>query len=302
MRQSSPLLVPRLSPRTPGLCRLRSAPAGRRTFPTLLCASFPACLDPYPGSSYGARARFFPYDIDLPPVRTGSALRNVPYSDFRTALDFGAAVIPSCSGPQVCSPPRSLLPLRQHRRAAVTYYVRASRRSLPPHAPDMLAVRIGQLTAGDFHPIRCAALSAAPLTPMHEPRAACCASDYSRRGDRSPVAVSKSGRPPARSPMVLFPRPPSERLVSLSLSSCSPVTLFRASLERWSVLLWRSASRVPHRPGLSGHLDHFPLGTALPCALLGRHSHEDSWSSVTLGFAPPRRSRVPSPRNVSSAT
>jgi len=164
MRQSSPLLVPRLSPRTPGLCRLRSAPAGRRTFPTLLCASFPACLDPYPGSSYGARARFFPYDIDLPPVRTGSALRNVPYSDFRTALDFGAAVIPSCSGPQVCSPPRSLLPLRQHRRAAVTYYVRASRRSLPPHAPDMLAVRIGQLTAGDFHPIRCAALSAAPLT------------------------------------------------------------------------------------------------------------------------------------------
>jgi len=161
MRQSSPLLVPRLSPRTPGLCRLRSAPAGRRTFPTLLCASFPACLDPYPGSSYGARARFFPYDIDLPPVRTGSALRNVPYSDFRTALDFGAAVIPSCSGPQVCSPPRSLLPLRQHRRAAVTYYVRASRRSLPPHAPDMLAVRIGQLTAGDFHPIRCAALSAA---------------------------------------------------------------------------------------------------------------------------------------------
>ena len=44
------------------------------------------------------------------------------------------------------------------------FYVRASRGSLPPHAPDMLAVRIGQLTAGDSHPIRCAALSAAPLT------------------------------------------------------------------------------------------------------------------------------------------
>ncbi len=44
------------------------------------------------------------------------------------------------------------------------FYVRASRGSLPPHAPDMLAVRIGQLTAGDSHPIRCAALSAAPPT------------------------------------------------------------------------------------------------------------------------------------------
>ena len=44
------------------------------------------------------------------------------------------------------------------------FSVRASRGSLPPHAPDMLAVRIGQLTAGDSHPIRCAALSAAPLT------------------------------------------------------------------------------------------------------------------------------------------
>jgi len=44
------------------------------------------------------------------------------------------------------------------------FYVRASRGSFPPHAPDMLAVRIGQLTAGDSHPIRCAALSAAPLT------------------------------------------------------------------------------------------------------------------------------------------
>jgi len=31
-----------------------------------------------------------------------------------------AAVMPACSGPQVCSPPRSLLPLRPPRMAAVT--------------------------------------------------------------------------------------------------------------------------------------------------------------------------------------
>ena len=42
-----------------------------------LCASVPACLDPYPGGSCGALTRFFPQDIGLPLVRTGSALHNV---------------------------------------------------------------------------------------------------------------------------------------------------------------------------------------------------------------------------------
>src|SRR2546428_6306878 len=41
-------------------------------------------------------------------------------------------------------------------------YIRASYGLLPLHTSDMLAVRIGQLTAGDFHPFRFAALSAAP--------------------------------------------------------------------------------------------------------------------------------------------
>jgi len=89
---------------TPGWSR---GPARR-----YLCASFPACLDPYPGSAWSACTRYFPHAIGLPPVRTGSALSNVLYSDFSTARYFGAAVIHSCSGPQVCSPPRSLLPLR----------------------------------------------------------------------------------------------------------------------------------------------------------------------------------------------
>ena len=83
-------------------------------------------------------------------------------------LQYGAlceaAVLSSCSGPQVCSPPRSLLPLRFSPYGSRGFSVRASRGSLPPHAPDMLAVRIGQLTAEDFHLIRCAALSAAPRT------------------------------------------------------------------------------------------------------------------------------------------
>jgi hypothetical protein len=74
--------------------------------------------------------------------------------------------------------------------------------------------------------------------------------------------------------------------------------LFRAPLEPCPVLLRRSASRVPHRFWVCRHLCHFPLCTALPCPLVGRHSHEYYWHSVTLGLASGRPSRVPSPRNV----
>jgi hypothetical protein len=77
MRQSSPLLVPRASPHHQvcaggGPPLLGGGPAQRG-----LCASFPPCLDLYPGGSYGAHARFFPQDSGLPPVRTGSALHTV---------------------------------------------------------------------------------------------------------------------------------------------------------------------------------------------------------------------------------
>ena len=38
-----------------------------------LCRSLLACLDPYSGGSQGARARYFPRDIGLPLLGTGSA-------------------------------------------------------------------------------------------------------------------------------------------------------------------------------------------------------------------------------------
>jgi len=59
-----------------------------------LCESFPGCLDPYPGGSCGALARFFPQDFGLPHVSNRSALSHTLYSDFCTGLNFGAAVIP----------------------------------------------------------------------------------------------------------------------------------------------------------------------------------------------------------------
>jgi hypothetical protein len=81
MRQSSPLLVPRSYPQHPvcaGCCQplLGEGPSRRS-----LCVSFPACLDPYPGSAWSASTRCFLHDIGLPLVRTGSAL-----SKARTAI------------------------------------------------------------------------------------------------------------------------------------------------------------------------------------------------------------------------
>jgi len=42
-----------------------------------LCKSFSTCLDPYPGCSCGARARYFPQNYGLPGVPTRSALGKI---------------------------------------------------------------------------------------------------------------------------------------------------------------------------------------------------------------------------------
>ena len=129
-----------------------------------LCKSFLGCLAPYPGVSSGASTRFFPDDFGLPHTMTRSAISQLPCSDFSMALYFAAAGIPLCSGLQVCLPPRSLRPIRPLPYGRRGVYFRTSKSSFPPSSSDMLTVRIGQLTAGDFHPIRLTALSAVPIT------------------------------------------------------------------------------------------------------------------------------------------
>ena len=76
MRQSSTLLVPRWYPQHQVCAGCRQPLRGEGPSRRSLCASFPACLDLYPGGSCGASTRFFPHDSGLPPVRTGSALHH----------------------------------------------------------------------------------------------------------------------------------------------------------------------------------------------------------------------------------
>src|SRR6516164_6579906 len=78
------------------------------------------------------------------------------------------ADISLCSGLQVCSPPRSSLPLRILPQGSRGFYVRAHRALLPPHAPDMLTARIqaiggaGTLTLLDLGLVGCSS----PRSPL----------------------------------------------------------------------------------------------------------------------------------------
>jgi hypothetical protein len=129
-----------------------------------LCKSFLGCLAPYPGVSPGASARFFPENFGLPHVMIGSAFSQLPVQRLphgflsrgcRHSFMFRP---PSLLATQI-APTDTILP---YGRRGV--YFRTSKSSFPPSPSDMLTVRIGQLTVGDFHPIRLTVLSAVPMT------------------------------------------------------------------------------------------------------------------------------------------
>ena len=83
------------------------------------------------------------------------SVQRLPYGRFH-----GAAVVRLCSGLRVCSPPRSLPPQYPMALGSRGLYVRAYDGSLPPRPSDMLAVRIGQLTAWGLPPHKIRGLAA----------------------------------------------------------------------------------------------------------------------------------------------
>ena len=143
MRQSSTLPLPTVSPLVNGSVPVAVSPGWEEDLPDVISASLSLrAWTPTPA----ARVVLVPVSSHTtaafpalgPGRRSAISVQRLQYGAF-----FEAAVIHSCSGPQVCSPPRSLLPLRTGPYGSRGFSVRASRGSLPHHAPDMLAVRIG---------------------------------------------------------------------------------------------------------------------------------------------------------------
>jgi hypothetical protein len=124
--------------------------------------SFPRCLDPYPGGTLWCTCPFLPIGHRPSPhiYWVGSHTNRIATS--LRGFISGLQSFRHVQAPRFAHHPgrsyRSLLA----RLGSRGFYIRASHGSLPYRAPDMLVVRIGQLTTGDFHPIRLAALSAAP--------------------------------------------------------------------------------------------------------------------------------------------
>jgi hypothetical protein len=144
MRQSRvALLYFGFWPRSWSLRRLLPSPCCYRDYPDVISANLsPDAWSPTPTVPPSAFACFFFGVIGLPKTLFRSASRWYPRTRFFRGLILEVADISLCSGLRVCSPPRSLLPLRISPQGSRGFYIRAYRASSPLHAPDMLSVRI----------------------------------------------------------------------------------------------------------------------------------------------------------------
>ena len=126
-----------------------------------LTRTFSWMLGPLPRLSQWCIHPFLP--TELRPSRNGYAVGSVAFTRtttfVRTVISGLQSFLYVQASRFACHPGRSYRCL--FRQGSCDFYFRAPCVSLPSRISDMLAVRIGQLTAGDLHPIRFATLSAA---------------------------------------------------------------------------------------------------------------------------------------------
>ena len=158
----TPSLLLRLLTSSMGLCRSLPVPAECWTFPVLSPQLFPWVSGPLPRWVPMVRSPVSSHgNIGLLQPLNGSTFP--PLS--RNATSHGASISGLQSFRYVQTPRLARHPGRSYhgfQPGSCDFYIRASHDLLPRHAPDMLNVRIGQLTFGGFHPIKSAALPAAP--------------------------------------------------------------------------------------------------------------------------------------------
>ena len=139
-----------------------SAPAAHGSFPTLSLKIFPWMLDPVPRRFHRVR---LPVSssvvIGLPQRRLGSAFPRLSANhDFSRPVFSRLQIFLNVPASKFARPPDRLYRCAYCRRAAGTFTSGQYRASLPPHAPDMLTVRIqaidstGTFTLLDSQPCR----------------------------------------------------------------------------------------------------------------------------------------------------
>ena len=124
--------------------------------------TFPWMLGPLPRLSQWCLYPFLPPELrpSHNGYAVGSAAKTRTTTSVRTVISGLQSFLNVQASKFACHPGRSYR-WRFRVQGSCDFYFRAPCVSLPPRSSDMLAVRIGQLTAGDLHPIRFATLSAA---------------------------------------------------------------------------------------------------------------------------------------------
>jgi hypothetical protein len=153
MRQTKPLPLPSGVPPLVGLCRLSQVPAGPWPFPAFSPRFFPRMRGPIPRRFPWCPQPFLPRGHRPSPRWNRFGTPQDPYSDFCTGMLSG---LQSFTDVQAAGFARH--PGRSYRNGSGDplgsrgFYVRASAGVLPPRPSDMLAVRIGPLTAWGLTP------------------------------------------------------------------------------------------------------------------------------------------------------